>query len=724
MGSAVSYCSCCQTEQSDPRARVCPHDGTPLRPRAERGAAWLGQVLDGKYRVLRFVDAGGTAEVLEAERLGSGKRVALKLLHASLSTHAAALALFEQEARLVSLIAHPNVVAIEDFGTLPGDVQYMVMELLEGRSLASELGGRPMAPLRALRFAMQACEGLAAAHERGVIHCDLKPGNFFLQQRAHDPEPILKILDLGIGRLVTTEAGAGGAIAGTPDYMSPEQCQGRALGPSSDVYAMGVVVFEMLLGRMPFEAESYLGVIHAHVHTPAVWPQALAASLGVPPEAEGVVLKALAKNPADRHGSMLELQGALGALVRQLRGGDAAVPSAPPRSSRVPPTAPPASLRAAPPSRRPLTAPVTPSKGPPRTPVVRDDGAEVEALRARVLELERTLAASEHSKRQRAVREAVAALLSDPSSLSTATPRILEAIRDLSGADAGALWLVDRQRRLLRCDTLSARAGADVRPFLDSTRALTFGRGLGLPGRVWASGRPATIADVSRDRNFPRAPAARAAGLQSGFAVPLAVGGEVLGVLEFFTRDRRAPEGDLLATLAELGTELGASFAPGQVREGHGPLIHVPPVRPHDGAEALEDVQRHVERLVAQARAERARGAPIFDIGQDLVALPIAGSLDAERALELAERVCDRVERQAPRALLIDVAAVDVDDATTFEQLALLARAVSELGVRCLFTGVRASGRPAGRSALVGATALPTLIDGIAECMRGHAGVR
>jgi serine/threonine protein kinase/anti-anti-sigma regulatory factor len=394
MEASDSYCPHCQADDHEVGAKICTYDGTPLRAKRDRGSEWIGQVVDGKYRVLRFVDAGGTAEVYEVERLGSAtqRRLALKLLHKTLSGDSDLLQQFRQEARLVSLIAHPNVVAIQDFGTLPGDVHYMVMELLDGRSLAAELDGRPMAPLRALRFAMQACEGLAAAHQREVLHCDIKPHNFFLQAEP-EGEPTLKILDLGIGRFAHAETG-GGRIAGTPDYMSPEQCRGLHLGQAADIYSMGVVLYEMLLGRMPFAADSPMEILEMHVSVPAAWPQELAASLGVPAQAEAVVMKALSKEPADRQASMIDLQQELSALTRQLRAVGASAPSMRPRTSKMPSAGPP-------PSATPSVSPRARNSAAPQGGV-RETRAEGERPRGSIVEVERDAATGREATSARA----------------------------------------------------------------------------------------------------------------------------------------------------------------------------------------------------------------------------------------------------------------------------------------------------------------------------------
>ena len=322
MSPPLWYCPLCQSEGHEP-VEFCMNDGARVRPISERGAEWIGKVVDDKYKVVRFVDSGGTAEVYEAERTTTGKRVALKLLHAALATKPELMESFLQEAQLVSLIAHPNIVAIQDFGTLAGPagpVHYMAMELLDGCTLATEIARDRMSPLLALQYAMQACEGLAAAHTRDVVHCDIKPANIFLQRVADSNERIVKILDLGLGRLFARSAAVGldetGIVAGTPEYMSPEQATGRPVGPGSDIYAMGITIYELLLGEVPFSDPSHMKILNMHVRTPPPWPDERAEARGLPPGTRDVVWKALAKDPAHRQQSMLELQGELAALAR------------------------------------------------------------------------------------------------------------------------------------------------------------------------------------------------------------------------------------------------------------------------------------------------------------------------------------------------------------------------------------------------------------------------
>jgi serine/threonine protein kinase/glyoxylase-like metal-dependent hydrolase (beta-lactamase superfamily II) len=360
MSNAISYCPLCRAENADPAVEFCKTDGTPLRPVADRSAAWVGRIVADRYRILRPLGSGGMAEVYEAEQISSGRHLAFKVMLAELAREPEALARFHNEARMVSLIAHPNVVQLVDFGVSGEGMPFMVMELLEGRRLTEAMAGGAMTPEDSFKVILQACEGLAAAHERGVIHRDLKPDNLFLQASSDGGDPTVKILDLGIGKLLAGPPKANvtraGSVFGTPDYMSPEQCRGEKVGPATDIYSLGAVLYEMLIGSPPFEDLSPVSVLVRQVNEDFAWPTELAAARGVPAEAQAVIRRAMAKHPEERQESMIELQrDVAGLLTRVRRAGSSMLP---PRSPANPPGAPGAAGPTAP-TARSLPPPAT-----------------------------------------------------------------------------------------------------------------------------------------------------------------------------------------------------------------------------------------------------------------------------------------------------------------------------------------------------------------------------
>jgi serine/threonine-protein kinase len=275
----------------------------------------------GQYRIVRTLGAGGMGTVYLGEHLLLGRRAAIKTLQPSLSSHREIVDRFFNEARAISAISDPGVVQVFDFGYHVDGTAYIVMEYLEGESLATRLGR--LGSLRlgdALRIARQLASSLAAAHERGIIHRDLKPGNVFV---IRDPEvqggERAKILDFGICKVgVTDDASATqtGTMLGTPVYMSPEQCRGTTrVDHRADIYSLGCVLFHMACGRPPFDCETTGDYIAAHIKEPAPAPSAIAPA--VPPAVDELMARCLAKDPARRFQSMAEVQQAIErALVR------------------------------------------------------------------------------------------------------------------------------------------------------------------------------------------------------------------------------------------------------------------------------------------------------------------------------------------------------------------------------------------------------------------------
>ncbi len=267
------------------------------------------ELIDGKYRILRTLGEGGAGVVYAAEHVFLRKQVALKVLHPSHAASPAVLARFETEARATSQLEHENIVRVLDFGRSDG-AMYLVMELLQGRSLLEVLAERrQLPPAQALPIITAVLTGLEAAHAHGVIHRDLKPENVFLVERS-DGTHGAKLLDFGIARLESAEEKrltSVGAILGTPVYMSPEQARGQLdVDHRADLHAVGVILYETLAGRLPYDGENYNAVLFAIVGgTP---PPLRAVAPEIPPALEAIVMKAFAPDPAARYQSAAELR--------------------------------------------------------------------------------------------------------------------------------------------------------------------------------------------------------------------------------------------------------------------------------------------------------------------------------------------------------------------------------------------------------------------------------
>ncbi len=294
-------------------AQFCPFDGTALEgsERAPRNDPLLGVVIDQRYEVERVLGEGGMGTVYEVKHVALGRSFALKALRADLASEAELGARFLQEARAAARINHPNVVQITDFGTLPSGQTYFVMELLTGTSLRELIRreGAIQVPF-ALELIRQIATALGAAHAAGIIHRDLKPDNIQII-RAAGEQPVIKVLDFGLAQVAgSSRLTKKGIVFGTPHYMSPEQAAGDDLDQRVDIYALGVVMYEMFTGRVPFEADSFMGVLTKHMYMQPVPPsQVLASStLG---ELETVALCCLEKDPAKRFPTMAALVEAL-----------------------------------------------------------------------------------------------------------------------------------------------------------------------------------------------------------------------------------------------------------------------------------------------------------------------------------------------------------------------------------------------------------------------------
>jgi len=277
----------------------------------------IGTLLGDHYRVLEKLGAGGMGSVYLVLHVHLKKRFAVKILHPESADRPEAVARFQKEAVAASRLDHDNIVSVVNFGTSSDGTVYLVMEYLRGRPLSQVLA-RGLLPLEdVVRIVVPLCRGLAAAHRAGIVHRDLKPENIFVSRR--DTADTVKILDFGVskikeGAFQDRKITKSGDVLGSPLYMSPEGSRGDAeLDGRADLYAVGVMLYEMCAGQVPFSADNYLRVLHQHVSEAPRPPRSLRPDL--PAEVEAIILRALAKSPDDRFQTADELAEALTTAV-------------------------------------------------------------------------------------------------------------------------------------------------------------------------------------------------------------------------------------------------------------------------------------------------------------------------------------------------------------------------------------------------------------------------
>ncbi|MCE9578183.1 MAG: protein kinase [Deltaproteobacteria bacterium] len=273
----------------------------------------------GSYVVQRKLGEGGMGAVYELVHPQIGKRQALKVLHAEFAKKQSIVQRFFDEARAVVTIGHPNIVDITDYATLEDDTAYIVMEFLEGSSLAAYAKQRgPMSPLELAEIALPICDALAAAHAHGIVHRDLKPENVHLVPRPDNPRYV-KVLDFGIAKLSgdanVAAATKTGQVMGTPMYMSPEQAMGRTkeIDHRTDIYALGIIIYQLFAGELPFMADSFGDLMLMHLTQPP--PPLAVRRPDLPPAWGQIIERALAKNRDDRFASMAEFAAAIRAAL-------------------------------------------------------------------------------------------------------------------------------------------------------------------------------------------------------------------------------------------------------------------------------------------------------------------------------------------------------------------------------------------------------------------------
>ncbi|WP_434048081.1 MULTISPECIES: protein kinase domain-containing protein [Sorangium] len=300
-------------------SRFCPFDGDPLIDAPDWNPAadpLLGRTIDGRYEVQAVVGEGGMGTVYEVRHKSLGRLFALKVLRRDIAQDAELVARFIQEAKAAAAIGHPNIVAVSDFGAIevePGqpELPFFVMEFLTGTSLAALLRTEKTLPSdRVGQIMLQCAAALGAAHAAGVIHRDLKPDNVYLVRNGD--QEFVKLLDFGVAKVAGGKRLTRiGMVFGTPHYMSPEQAEGKRIDGRADLYALGVLMYECFAGRVPFEADTYMGVLTKHMYMSPepleqVMPDASALGAFGP-----IVMRCLAKSPEERFASMADLAAAI-----------------------------------------------------------------------------------------------------------------------------------------------------------------------------------------------------------------------------------------------------------------------------------------------------------------------------------------------------------------------------------------------------------------------------
>ena len=285
----------------------------------------------GNYKIVRVLGEGGMGTVYLAEHPMIGKRVAVKMLRPDLGADPGLVSRFFQEAKAVNEIRHPNIVDISDFGHTQDGIVYFVMELMEGQSLRDRISASgPMPIEQVVTFARQVIDALAAAHRVGIVHRDLKPDNIFLVADAQVPGGFRsKLFDFGVAKLLGDKQNqvghktVDGAVVGTPFYMSPEQALCHDVGAAADIYAMGVVMYEMVTGSVPFRSEQLVLLLNAILKQPAPPPSRIRRE--TPPWLDRLILRCLEKDPEARPRSMEEVSAILAAGSAELSGGEVAL---------------------------------------------------------------------------------------------------------------------------------------------------------------------------------------------------------------------------------------------------------------------------------------------------------------------------------------------------------------------------------------------------------------
>ena len=311
--SEIRICPKCQLEDASGIA-YCPRDNTEMELKEKDQL--IGELIADKYEILALIGRGGMSVVYKAQHTMMDRLVAVKMLRPELVSVPQLLQRFKIESKAAAGLRHPNIVTLFDFGLMPNTVPYLIMDYLEGQTLAEVLKeSGPMPTERITPLIAQACDALAHAHEKGIIHRDIKPSNLLVRKDTSGER--LTIFDFGIAKILGQDGSTlhklttSGEVFGSPLYMSPEQCAGEKIGPGSDLYSLACCLFEGLTGRPPFQGQSPMDTLLKHMEEDPPMLSEVLQNDSIPPDLEACVMKALNKEPSERQKDMIEFRDEL-----------------------------------------------------------------------------------------------------------------------------------------------------------------------------------------------------------------------------------------------------------------------------------------------------------------------------------------------------------------------------------------------------------------------------
>lgn len=320
----VSLCVVCAAEIRDD-ARFCPACGAEQPKQAAASDdqdAFIGQIVAKNFRIEKLLGVGGMGKVYKARQLSLDKDVVIKILHDHFRDDPQLVQRFQREARAASRLNHPNSIQVIDFGQDDNGVLFMAIEFLNGRDLFGILKeDGPLSAERLAKMMIQVCSALAEAHAQNVIHRDLKPENIMIVD--HRGTEHVKVLDFGIAKIQDPDETPGqaltqaGMVCGTPEYMSPEQARGLKLDHRSDLYALGVVCYQLVTGELPFTADSPIGIVTKHILEEPEPPAARFPNLNIPPALEQLIMKSMAKDADARFATATEMGTAFEDMLKE-----------------------------------------------------------------------------------------------------------------------------------------------------------------------------------------------------------------------------------------------------------------------------------------------------------------------------------------------------------------------------------------------------------------------